>query len=165
MTPLAALILAAYAALALAATLCARALHGPAWAGVAVLAGLALTTGARLVVSPDLLFLAIALIWVSVGAFVATRGEGAIAAFLIASGLCYLGAQLANADAPGWSRWFTAADVAGLVALACVSAGGDDGISALARRFRRRLGAGRGPGPDRASAFVAVLEKTPGKGR
>lgn len=165
MTPTAAAILAGYLALAGLIGLAARVMGGPAWAAVAICGGLAATATARVAVSTEVLFLAFALIWVTVGTFVAVRGQGVIAILLLSSGLCYLGAQLASASVPGWSVWFRAADTFGLAALLGVLAGGDDGIGRMVRRARLRLGAGDRSGAAGGLARVATLEEQAGKGR
>ncbi len=157
MTLTGAVIIAGYISIAGVVSLAARALHGPTWAGLYVIAGLLLTALARISIAPEVIFLALALIWVGVGAAVSIRGEGAIALLLVASGLCYGGAQVAGAAVPGWSLWFRAADTLGIVALLGVLAGGDNGLRALAHSARRSLGAGDRRGStvylDRASAL------------
>jgi hypothetical protein len=136
------ILISAYAALTLAVIAFARMTGGPSWAGGFILIGLALTVAARLLLDPAVLFLALSLIWVVVGVLIAARGEGLVSVVLIASGLCYLGAEIIRADAPGLSMWFRAADSFGLAALVTVAAGGDGGIYRLAYRLRRSLGGG-----------------------
>jgi hypothetical protein len=131
-TALAWAIVCGYGALA-----CLAAWRGIAWAGLAILAGLCLTIAARLALDPAAQFAAFGLIWCGIGAFVAVRGEGVIAALLIASGLCYFGADASGAVAPGWSNWFRASDAFGLAALMVVACGGDDGLVRAVRAALR----------------------------
>lgn len=153
-----------YAALTALAGFLAHHTRGPAWAAWAIMAGLWLTFAARLVFAPDLQFVAFGLIWCGIGAFIAIRGEGIAATLLIASGLCYLGAEVGGAVSPGWSYWFRLADILGLAALVTVAAGGDDGMARL-RRKAVALAHHRGNRGARAYHRVAVLEKAQGKGR
>ena len=148
----------AYAILTIAA-----AWRGVAWAGFAILAGLGLTVAARVALDPAVHFAAFGLIWCGIGAAIAARGEGVIAALLIASGLCYLGAEVSGANAPGWSYWFRASDAFGLAALAVVWSGGDDGMVRL-RRAALRLAYRRGNRNRRADTGLALLAETKGKG-
>lgn len=137
--------------------------RGLTWAGIAILAGLALTVAARLAVDPSIHFVAFGLIWCATGALVAMRGEGAIAALLIASGLCYFGAEISEASAPGCSRWFMASDALGIAAVIVTAVGGDSGLARLHHSIRR-LVRSRGNRSYRPYARMAMLAKEKGKG-